>query len=227
MFLESNKLNQLNKNIFGQGILETKKLTPDSGKMVMPDPSLPKIKRYNIKSNNPLNYLLMTNPQPQNQEIGQIPQEIQTPPEQQENVEVNMNPQGEELYSQPSKKEEIQEIKEEPVAEPEPEPVAPPEAKKFPITNLGENNIILPDNYGTDDELEYKFINLINEPKENYKLACENEHAKVYKKRVRKILIKYIFFIGRKRRSTSKNVWNFTISIIKNKTSFRRCTWNG
>ena len=76
MFIESNKLNQLNKNIFGQGILETKKLTSDSGKMVMPDPSLPKIKRYNIKSNNPLNYLLMTNPQPQNHEIGQIPQEI-------------------------------------------------------------------------------------------------------------------------------------------------------
>ena len=44
MFIERNTLNQLNKDIFGGGINQTKKLTPDFGRMVMPDPSLPKIK---------------------------------------------------------------------------------------------------------------------------------------------------------------------------------------
>ena len=47
MFIDSTRLSQLNKNIFGHGIFQTKKLIPDSGRMVMPDPSLPKIKRYN------------------------------------------------------------------------------------------------------------------------------------------------------------------------------------
>ena len=189
MFIESNRLNQLNKNIFGHGILEMKKLTPDSGRIVMPDPSLPRIKRYKIKSNNPLNYLLMTNVQPQNQVIAQTPQEVQPLPEQQENMEVNLNPQEVELYSQ---KEETQGIKEESIAEPVPIPVVVPETKKFAITDLGENNVMLPPNYGTDDELEYKLINLINEPKENYTIASENQYAKVYKKKVRKIFMKYI-----------------------------------
>ena len=202
MFIESNRLNQLNKNIFGHGILEMKKLTPDSGRIVMPDPSLPRIKRYKIKSNNPLNYLLMTNVQPQNQLITQTPQEVQPLPEQQENMEVNLNPQEVELYSQ---KEETQGIKEESIAEPVPIPVVVPETKKFAITDLGENNIMLPPNYGTDDELEYKLINLINEPKENYTFACENQYAKVYKKKVRKIFMKYInIFIYR-----VKTMFNF------------------
>lgn len=187
MFIERSRLNQLNKNIFGHGILETKKLIPDSGRIVMPDPSLPKIKRYNIKSNNPLNYLLNTNGQAQNQ----IPiqnsqqQEIQIAPEPQENINendnININKMDEELYSHKSPKEEIQEIQEEPVAEPEVIPVQ----KKFAITDLGENNILLPPNYSTDDELEYKFINLINEPKEKYKFACKNDYAQVYKRKVR------------------------------------------
>ena len=190
MFIEANRLNQLNKNIFGHGILEMKKLTPDSGRMVMPDPSLPRIKRYNIKSNNPLNYLLMTYAQSPNQGLVPNPQESQMPPEPQENINVNVNPEPEELYSQ---KEEVQEINEQPIAEPIAEPVVEPEpvAKKFAITDLGENNVLLPPNYGTDDELEYKFINLINEPKEHYKFACENDYAKVYKKKVRKI---YFYF---------------------------------
>ena len=120
MFIEANRLNQLNKNIFGHGILEMKKLTPDSGRMVMPDPSLPRIKRYNIKSNNPLNYLLMTNAQSPNQGLVPNPQESQMPPEPQENINVNVNPEPEELYSQ---KEEVQEINEQPIAEPIAEPV--------------------------------------------------------------------------------------------------------
>ena len=177
MFLERNKLNQLNKNIFGHGILQTKKLTPDYGKMVMPDPSLPKIKRYNIKSNNPLNYLLMANAQPQQPIVNQIPQENQLISQHQESIHENPI---EEIYSQKSPKENI-EIQEEPIAE----PVVETKVGKYAITDLGENNVLLPPNYTTDDELEYKVINLINEPKENYTFACENEYAKVYKKKVR------------------------------------------
>ena len=187
MFIERSRLNQLNKNIFGHGILETKKLIPDSGRIVMPDPSLPKIKRYNIKSNNPLNYLLNTNGQAQNQipiQNSQQP-EIQIAPEPQENINDNdydnlkLKSTNEELYSHKSPKEEVKEIQEEPPAEPE-----VPAQKKFTITDLGENNILLPPNYSTDDELEYKFINLINESKDNYKFACKNDYCQVYKRRV-------------------------------------------
>ena len=227
MFIESNRLNQLNKNIFGHGLLQTKKLIPDSGRMVMPDPSLPKIKRYNIKSNNPLNYLLNANIQPPQQMAIPNPQESLLPPQESQNI----NPNEEELYSQKSHKSQIEniEIKEEPVAEPEPEPEQEivPVAKKFVITDLGENNILLPPNYSTDDELEYKVINLINEPKENYELACENEYAKVYKKKVSLIilLLKYIYyfniiFVGRKRNSIIKNLWNLAISYIQNNTNY-------
>ena len=182
MFIERSRLNQLNKNIFGHGILETKKLIPDTGRIVMQDPSLPKIKRYNIRSNNPLNYLLNTNGQPQNQIPTQNYQQpaVQMEPEPQENTNMN-NQMNEEIYSNKSPKEEIKEIQEEPIAEPEVIPVQ----KKFTITDLGENNIILPANYGTDEEIEYKFINLINEPKEKYEFACKNDYAQVYKRKVR------------------------------------------
>ena len=54
--------------------------------------------------------------------------------------------------------------------------------KKYKITDLGENNILLPPGYSTDDELEYNVINLINEPKENYILATESNKAKIYKR---------------------------------------------
>jgi hypothetical protein len=67
MFIDRNLLNQLNKDIFGGGLYQTKKLVPDYEKVIMPDPSLPKIKRYNISSNNPLGYLMTTNIQPVNQ----------------------------------------------------------------------------------------------------------------------------------------------------------------
>ena len=56
--------------------------------------------------------------------------------------------------------------------------------KKFVITDLGENNVELPPNYSTDIEGEYKLINLINEPKEKYKLAAECKYAKIYKREV-------------------------------------------
>ena len=187
MFIECNRLNQLNKNIFGHGILQMKKLTPDSGRMVMPDPSLPKIKRYNIKSNNPLNYLLNAGVQPG---LRQVPtqQEIQLLPEE---PQENLNQPQEDLYSQKSQqqKEEIKEEEQiqepEPQPEPQPEPVvAEPTTKKYVVTDLGENNVLLPPNYSTDNELEFKVINLLNEPKENFKLACENECCKVYKRKV-------------------------------------------
>ena len=199
MFIDGTRLNQLNKNIFGHGISQTKKLIPDSGRMVMPDPSLPKIKRYNIKSNTPLNYLLNTALQSQVPQQVPNPQEIQAPPESQE-IPIQKE---QDLYSQksintPKEQEQsgvpIVETNPEPeqVAEPEPEPVAEPEpaTKKYVVTNLGENNILLPPNYSTDDELEFKVINLINEPIDNFKFACDNKYVKVYKRKV-----SYIYLI--------------------------------
>ena len=58
------------------------------------------------------------------------------------------------------------------------------EAKKYVITDLGENNVELPPNYSTDIEGEYKLINLINEPKEKCTLAAECKYAKIYKREV-------------------------------------------
>jgi len=189
MYIEPNRLNQLNKNLFGHGILQTKKLKPDLGRIVMPDPSLPKIKRYNIKSNNPLNYLLSANanvqpqsqiqPQPQQLIPIQNSEEIQDIQQPQENIN-----QQEELYSQKNSEKQNQEINEEPVPQPQPEPeVMAPTNKKYAITDLGENIVDLPPNYSTDDELEFKVLNLLNEPRQNYKLACENERVQVYKKK--------------------------------------------
>ena len=211
MFIDGTRLSQLNKNIFGHGIFQTKKLIPDSGRMVMPDPSLPKIKRYNIKSNNPLNYLLNTAFQSQAPRPISNPPEVQPPPEPQE----NLNQQEQELFSQKSintqneqeqavaetNPEPVAETNPEPVAEtnPEPEPVveAVPETKKFVITNLGDNNVLLPPNYSTDDELEYKVINLLNEPNENFTFACENKYVKVYKRKVsfyKYLIILFLFY---------------------------------
>ena len=164
--------------------------------MVMPDPSLPKIKRYNIKSNNPLNYLLSANanvqpqyqiqPQPQQLIPIQNSEEIQDIQQPQENI----NQQEEELYSQKNSEKQNQEINEEPVPQPQPEPeVMAPTNKKYAITDLGENIVDLPPNYSTDDELEFKVLNLLNEPRQNYKLACENERVQVYKKKVSNIQI--------------------------------------
>lgn len=185
MFIERNKLIQLNKDIFGGGINQTKKLTPDYARIIMPDPSLPKIKRYNIKSNNPLGYLMNANQQ--------MPMQSQVQPIQQDNTpqqEIIEQPENE-LFSQkmddqPQLEEQNDNIVEDipttapVIAEPE------SEEKRFKITDLGENNIILPPGYSTDDELEYKAINLINESREKYELAEESNLVKVYKREVSK-----------------------------------------
>ena len=194
MFIDRNRLIQLNKDIFGGGINQTKKLAPDYGRVVMPDPSLPKIKRFNIRSNNPLGYLMNMNQQMPiqsqvQQNIPSSPKEIVEQPEQ-------------DLVSQKLNEEEEQDnndhIQEIPEAQPPEEDI--PQAKKYAITDLGENNVLLPPGYSTDDEGEYKLINLINEPKEKYKLAVESKNAKIYKREVSinlnyYILNLYIFFI--------------------------------
>ena len=182
MFIERNRLNQLNKDIFGGGINQTKKLTPDFGRMVMPDPSLPKIKRYNIRSNNPLGYLINANQQqmPIQSQIQENipPQEISQQPEQDIlSQKLDVQPPEEEINN--NNEEQEQEL---PPMEQE------PETKKFVFNNLGENIVLLPPGYSTDDEGEYKLINLINEPKENYKLAVDSKYAQIYKREVSKIL---------------------------------------
>ena len=64
--------------------------------------------------------------------------------------------------------------------------------KKYKITNLGRNVMNLPENYSTDDEDEFNFINLINGPNEDYELAVDSKQCKVYSKVVSKT--KYIKF---------------------------------
>ena len=54
--------------------------------------------------------------------------------------------------------------------------------KKYKITFLGENIMNLPANYSTDYEEEYKFINFINEPKDNYELVSDSKKIKIYAK---------------------------------------------
>ena len=55
-------------------------------------------------------------------------------------------------------------------------------SKKYKVTNLGENLMRLPDNYSTDDEDEFKFINLMNEPNDSYDLAVDSKTIKVWAK---------------------------------------------
>jgi hypothetical protein len=187
MFIERNRLIQLNKDIFGGGLNQTKKLDPDYGRIVMPDPSLPKIKRYNIKSNNPLGYLMNANQQMpiQSQVQDNIPQQDIIEQPQQDIIE---QPQ-QDLFSQKVSSQVQAEEQNDNFGEEVPTTVpvveeTEIEEKKYKITDLGENNILLPPGYSTDDELEYKVINLINEPKENYKLATESNMAKIYKREV-------------------------------------------
>jgi hypothetical protein len=194
MFIYRNRLNQLNKDLFGGGINQSKKLVPDYERVIMPDPSLPKIKRFRISSNNPLGYIMNQNQpiirrsqtQIQKQNIPP-PQNIQPEPEEysqkisegksQEVEEINHNI----IQEQISEKQQIQEELQE---------------KKYKITDLGENNVLLPPGYSTDDEGEYKLINLINEPKEHYKFATESEYSKVYKRIVSHIFKIIITLIG-------------------------------
>ena len=165
MFIYRNRLNQLNKDLFGGGIYQSKKLEADYERVIMPDPSLPKIKRFRISSNNPLGYIMNQNQpmirrsqtQTQKQNIPP-PQNIQPEPEEYSHkISEGINQEVEEIndniiQEQISEKQQIQEELQE---------------KKYKITDLGENNVLLPPGYSTDDEGEYKLINLINEPKEN------------------------------------------------------------
>lgn len=187
MFIFRNRLNQLNKDLFGGGIYQAKKLVPDYERVIMPDLTLPKIKRFRISSNNPLGYIINQNQpmimksQTQKQNIPP-PQNIQPEPEEYsqkiseglnqelEVEETNDNIMQEQVPENQQIQEELQE-------------------KKYKITDLGENNVLLPPGYSTDDEGEYKLINLINEPKENYKFATDSEYSKVYKRIVSHITI--------------------------------------
>ena len=194
MFIEKNRLIQLNKDIFGKGICQPKKLTPDYGRIVMPDPSLPRIKKYNIVSNNPLGYLINGAPemnmqsqiQPNNFNVSQ-PMNI---PEQQEN-DINSQSNG---ISENNNNNEINNyesnIKESiPGAQILEEDE--PQEKKFTITNLGENNVILPPAYSTNDEKQYQLINLLNEPKGNFQLYSQDGTAEIYKREVSLIILIY------------------------------------
>ena len=55
-------------------------------------------------------------------------------------------------------------------------------SKKYKITFFGENVMNLPTNYSTDNEDEYKFINYLNEPNDNYELVVNSKKTKVYAK---------------------------------------------
>lgn len=187
MFIFRNRLNQLNKDLFGGGIYQAKKLVPDYERVIMPDLSLPKIKRFRISSNNPLGYIINQN-QPMIMKSQTQKQNI--PPPQ------NIQPEPEE-YSQKiseglNQELEVEETNDNIIQEQVPENQQIQEElqeKKYKITDLGENNVLLPPGYSTDDEGEYKLINLINEPKENYKFATDSEYSKVYKRIVSHITI--------------------------------------
>ena len=69
-------------------------------------------------------------------------------------------------------------------------------SRKYKITNLGKNIMKLPDNYSTDDEDEYKFINLLNESNDSYELAVDSKKIKVYSKIVSIQIIYNIFIIN-------------------------------
>ena len=62
-------------------------------------------------------------------------------------------------------------------------------SKKYKIKNFGKNLLNLPENYSTDDEDEYNFISIINEPNDSYELAIDSKNVKVYSKIVSLILI--------------------------------------
>ena len=64
--------------------------------------------------------------------------------------------------------------------------------KKYQIKNLGNNNMNLPENYSTDDEDEFKFINLMNETNESYELAVDSKNVKTYSKIVSHIKFKFL-----------------------------------
>ena len=115
--------------------------------------------------------------QPDNQIIDNQPPEIEEQQQEQDIISQNISQQPKEEI-----KESVQE-EEAPISQPV---ETAPTTKKYVITDLGENNIQLPPGYSTDDEFEYKLINLINEPKEKFELAIESKNGKVYKRSVSK-----------------------------------------
>ena len=62
------------------------------------------------------------------------------------------------------------------------EPKIEEPSKKYKVANLGQNLLNLPENYSTDDEDEFKFINLMNEPNDSYDLAVDSKTIKVWAK---------------------------------------------
>ena len=52
-------------------------------------------------------------------------------------------------------------------------------SKKYKITN---NNMHLPENYSTDDEDEYKFINYMNESNDSFEKVMESKKITIYAK---------------------------------------------
>ena len=57
-----------------------------------------------------------------------------------------------------------------------------PHSKKYKVTNLGRNVTNLDENYSTDDEDEYKFIQLINESNDDYEKVVDSKTIKVFAK---------------------------------------------
>ena len=57
-----------------------------------------------------------------------------------------------------------------------------PPSKKYKVTNLGRNVANLDENYSTDDEDEYKFIQLINESNDDYEKVVDSKTIKVFAK---------------------------------------------
>ena len=71
-------------------------------------------------------------------------------------------------------------------------------SKKYKIINLGRNIMNLPENYSTDDEDEFNFINLINESNnDNFELAVDSKTVKVYAKVVSYKIYLILFLIDK------------------------------
>lgn len=220
MFIDRSFLNQLNKDIFGGGLIQTKKLRPDYGKLIMPDPRLPKVKRFQFVSNNPLETLsgVMTGsmiagpqmaqsqlpmqnlaqtqylpPQAGGSQMGAPMEPPMGPPMEQE-IPLDqpgvIEPSVAQVVAPPVESAVPPETAAPPEAEPTPSP--PATSGAFSITDLGDNTIKVPVGYGTDDKNEFTIINMMNSPTSEFELAIEENGTSVYKKPVSYIFIFYI-----------------------------------
>ena len=198
MFIDRAILNQLNKDIFGGGLIQTKKIRPDYGKLVMPDPRLPRIRRFQFTSNNPLGTLqgvmtgsMVAGPQiPMPQEPITQPMEMQQeslaqPQNIEQETELTGHPMS--LHSEKVEPEPIIETPEQPIpAVPAPAetPTPPPQAGAYSIKGPGDGTVKVPPGYSSDDEGEIKLIDLLNEELSNFELAIDKSSFKVYKRQV-------------------------------------------